>query len=135
MLRTILGALAGFVTWWIVVSLINRGVLHPLWPAYATADTPAMVFDLPMKIARLAESSLASVAAALVARRVAPGSRYAAPASGLLLLIMFVPVHYMIWAKFPIWYHAYFLSSLVLLPLLTDSLLGRTSTPAPAAAA
>lgn len=127
MLRTILGAVAGFVTWWIIASLINRGLLHSFWPAYAAADTPAMVFDLPMKIARLAESSVASIIGALVARGIAPNSRYAAPASGLLLLIMFLPVHYMIWAKFPIWYHAYFLGSLVLLPLLTQWLLGGTA--------
>src|SRR5215471_3392089 len=104
MSRSILGAMAGFIAWWIIVALINRGVMHLLWPAYAAADTQAMVFDLPMKIARLAESSIASVLAALVARRVAPTSRYAAPGSGVLLLIMFAPIHYSIWAKFPVWY-------------------------------
>jgi hypothetical protein len=123
MVRSILGVVAGFVAWWIIVSLINRGVLHLLWPAYAAADRPAMLFDLPMKLARLTESSIASVLAALVARRVAPASRYAALGYGVLLLIMFAPIHYMIWAKFPVWYHAYFLSSLVVLPLLMQWLL------------
>ena len=132
MMRSIFGAVGGFITWWVVVSLINRGVLHPFWPAYAAADTQAMVFDLAMKIARLAESSIASILGALVARRIAPTSRSAMPASGLLLLIMFVPVHYMIWTKFPIWYHVYFLTSLVALPLIMQWLLpGRASaTPA-----
>jgi len=36
-----------------------------------------------------------------------------------VLLIMFLPIHYTIWDKFPIWYHLYFLSSLVVLPVLT----------------
>lgn len=130
MMRSILGAVGGFVAWWVLVSLVNRGVLHPLWPAYAAADTPTMAFNLPMKIARLAESSIATVIAALVAHRIAPASRSAAPASGLLLLIMFVPVHYMIWTKFPIWYHVYFLASLVVLPLLTQWFLGRPENPA-----
>jgi hypothetical protein len=134
MLRSILGAVAGFMAWWIIVSLIDRGVLHPLWPAYAAADTPAMLFDLPMKIARLAESSIASVLAALVARRIAPASRYAAPAYGTLLLIFFLPIHSMIWTKFPVWYHVYFLSSLVVLPLLTQWLLGRPASTAHATA-
>jgi hypothetical protein len=134
MLRTVLGAIAGFVAWWITVSLINRGVLHVFWPAYAAADTPAMVFDLPMKLARLAESSLASILAALVAQRVAPASRYVAPLSGVLLLIMFLPIHYMIWAKFPVWYHAYFLSSLVVLPSLVQWLSSGPSHTAPAPA-
>ena len=136
MMRPILGAVGGFVAWWVLVSLINRGVLHPLWPAYAAADTPAMMFDLSMKIARLVESSIASVVAALVALRIAPASRSAAPACGLLLLIMFVPVHYMIWTKFPLWYHLYFLTSLVALPLIVQRLVpGRPTNAAPAATA
>lgn len=136
MVRSILGAVGGFITWWIVVSLINRGVLHPLWPAYAAADTPpAMAFDFSMKLARLAESSIASVVAALVAHRIAPVSRGAVPASGLLLLIAFAPVHYMIWTKFPIWYHVYFLASLVALPLIVQWLLRRRPGAAPALSA
>ena len=131
--RSILGAVAGFVTWWIVVSLLNRG-MHFAWPAYAAADMPAMVFDLPMKIARLAESSLSSVLAALVAHRVAPASRYAVPASGVLLLLFFLPVHYMIWTRFPIWYHLYFLGSLVVLPLLTQWILRGPASTASATA-
>jgi hypothetical protein len=131
MWRSILGAIVGFVTWWIIVSLANRG-LHFLWPAYAAADTPEMNFDLPMKIARLGESSIASILAAIAAGLVAPASRYAVPASGALLLIFFLPVHYMLFAKFPLWYHAYFLGSLVVLPLLTLWIVGR---PARAAAA
>lgn len=132
MVRTVLGVIVGFIAWWILVSLMNRG-LHLFWPAYAAADTQAMLFDLPMKLARLAESSVASILGALVARSIAPASRYAVPAYGALLLIMFVPVHYMIWAKFPIWYHAYFLSSLVLLPLLVQWLTGRVQPTAMAA--
>ena len=132
MLRSILGAIAGFIAWWVFVSLINRSVLHTLWPAYAAADTPTMLFDLPMKIARLSESSIASVLAALVAHRVAPSSSFAVPAYGSVLLVMFLPVHYMIWAKFPVWYHLYFLSSLLVLPLLTQWLLLRPASAAPA---
>ena len=131
MLRTILAVVAGFVAWWALVSVFNIG-LHQAWPAYASADTPAMVFDLPMKLARLAESSIASVLAALVAWRVAPQSHFAVPAYGVVLLVMFVPVHVGIWSRFPIWYHLYFLSSLVLLPLLTQWIVGgaRSATPA-----
>jgi len=54
MLRTILGIVAGFFAWWIIVTVINRGVLHLAWPAYAAADTQAMAFSFSMKIARLA---------------------------------------------------------------------------------
>lgn len=134
MLRTILGIAAGFVAWWIIVTAINRGVLHLAWPAYAAADTPAMAFSLSMKIARLAESSVASILAALIAWAAAPSSRYAVPAYGVVLLIMFLPIHYMIWDKFPIWYHLYFLSSLVVLPVLTLWIVRRAAGSAAVAA-
>jgi len=32
--------------------------------------------------------------------------------AALIMLLLFVPVHYMLWAKFPIWYHLFFLISL-----------------------
>lgn len=119
MLRTILGVIAGVVGWGVLVTIMNFG-LHAVWPAYAAADTPAaMSFDLPMKLARLTESSIASILAALIAQRVAPRSSYAVPVFGLILFVVFVPIHYGLWTKFPIWYHAYFLASLVVLPLLT----------------
>jgi hypothetical protein len=133
MLRTSLAVVAGFIAWWAFVSLFNFG-LHLVWPAYAAADTQAMLFDLPMKAARLAESSVASILSALVALSVAPRSRYAVPIYGALLLIMFLPIHVMIWAKFPIWYHLYFLSSLLLIPLLTQWIARGARKAAPAAA-
>src|SRR5258708_18374835 len=134
MLRTILGIGAGFIAWWIIVTAMNRGVLHLAWPAYAAADTPAMAFSLSMKIARLVESSIASIMAALIAWGTAPSSRYAVPAFGAVLLIMFLPIHYMIWNKFPIWYHLYFLSSLVVLPTLTLWIVRRPASIARVAA-
>ena len=129
MWRTILAVAAGVAGWFILVTVFNFG-LHAVWPAYAAADTPAMVFDLPMKLARLTESSIASVLAALIAFRVAPASRYAVPVYGVVLLALFAPIHYSIWSKFPVWYHLYFLSSLVVLPLLTGWLIRAGGNPA-----
>jgi hypothetical protein len=37
---------------------------------------------------------------------------------GVLLLIGFIPVHVMLWDKFPVWYHLAFLLSLVPLTYL-----------------
>jgi hypothetical protein len=132
MLRTILGVVAGVVSWWVLAAIMNFG-LHAVWPAYAAADTPAMMFSLSMKLARLTESSIASILAALIAQRVAPRSEYAVAAYGFVLFVIFLPVHYMLFARFPVWYHAYFLISLMVLPLLTVRVIPSTLKAAPLA--
>ena len=30
-----------------------------------------------------------------------------------VLLTLFLPIHYSLWSKFPLWYHVFFLASLV----------------------
>jgi hypothetical protein len=87
------------------------------WPDYAAVFT-AMTFTLPMMLARLAESTVALVIASLVAARVAPAWRYAGWAFGIVMLLFFAPYHASIWSKFPVWYHAYFLASLIAIPLI-----------------
>jgi hypothetical protein len=129
MARTILGVIAGFVAWWVVVTIIDRPTRY-FWPDYAAVYT-AMTFTLPMMLARLTESTVALVVAALVAARVAPASRIAGWAFGLVLLAMFGPYHlFMIWNKFPAWYHAYFLASLIAIPLIVTSVRRETAVAA-----
>jgi hypothetical protein len=38
--------------------------------------------------------------------------------AGVILLLLFIPVHYSIWNRFPIWYHLTFLASLVVLSVV-----------------
>ena len=57
-----------------------------------------------------APGSVASGAAAGLVSR--PGREGPRVFAGLLLLF-FLPVHYSLWTKFPLWYHAVFLLSLV----------------------
>lgn len=110
MWRTIAGILAGFVAWWVVASLLDRGLR--LWlPGYLAAE-PAMLFTLTMKIARLALGALSSVAAGALVRWIAPASRLAPWILGLALLALFVPDHIHLWNRFPIWYHLTFLVTL-----------------------
>jgi hypothetical protein len=119
-IRTILSVIAGIVVWIVVVSLIDRTMRH-FWPDYA-ANFAAMNFTLQMMIARLVESTVALVIASLVTVRVAPASRAACWALGIVMLLPFAYYHLtMIWEKFPIWYHAYFLASLLLVPVLMAS--------------
>lgn len=110
MWRTIAGILAGFVAWWLVATVLDRGLR--LWlPGYLTAE-PVMVFTLTMKIARLSLGALSSIAAGALVRLIAPANRLAPWILGLVLLALFVPDHIHLWSRFPIWYHLTFLVTL-----------------------
>src|ERR1700679_3589377 len=123
MLRTIGAVVAGVVVW-LVCAEIFALTLRAIWPAYL-AMWKAMAFTLPMMIARLAESTVALVIAAWVAGAVANSARAVFWALGVVMLVLFIPDHIHVWAKFPIWYHAYFLSSLILIPLAVGMLMRR----------
>lgn len=126
MLRTILSVIVGVVAWAVLVTAADFA-LRLAWPAYNTVHT-AMAFDVPMMAARLSESSLALVIAAAIAARVAPLSRAAPWALGLVLLAIFIPIHIGLWTKFPLWYHATFLASLVAISVAVGSLMrGKTA--------
>lgn len=123
MLRTIGAVIAGVVVWLVCAEIFDL-TLRAIWPAYLAA-LPARAFTLPMMIARLAESTVALVIAAWVAGAVANSARAVFWALGVVMLALFVPYHIHVWTKFPIWYHAYFLSSLLLIPLAVGMLMRR----------
>ena len=112
MLRLIGGVIAGVVAWIAIVSLLNLGLRHG-WPAYAAVEG-VMEFTLPMMLARLAMSAISSLAAGFIAAWIERGQR-APLISGALFLLLFVPQHYVLWDRFPVWYHLTFLASLPLL--------------------
>ena len=64
-----------------------------------------------MMAVRLAMSAVCSLAAGFAAARL---DKRAPLISGTILLPLFIPVHYALWSKFPIWYHLTFLTSLPL---------------------
>jgi len=115
MRRTAGALLGGFLTWFLLATLINW-LLRLGLPGYAAAEHP-MTFTLPMLAARLLTGALASLGAGHVAGRLTPVTARASLALGVLLLLLFIPVHYSLWDKFPLWYHAAFLISLVPLVL------------------
>ena len=119
MLRAILSAVAGVAAWIAVVTLLNFGLRYGL-PGYHAAE-PTMAFTLPMMIARLAESTIALAAAAIVTARLSRGAAAAPWVLSAAFLAIFIPIHYAIWDKFPVWYHAYFLASLVAIPVIVGS--------------
>ena len=133
-MKTVAAVIVGLVTWILVATLVNFP-LRAWWPHYHEAET-AFNFTLGMKLFRLALGALASVCSGFVAAWIANGHRTAAIALGILLLVLFIPNHYLLWEKFPVWYHLTFLVSLFPLTLLGAMLKlpggrGRRVTPLP----
>jgi hypothetical protein len=119
MAKKILGVVAGLAAW-IVIVVVSGTLMRRLWPAYAlVAD--AMTFSLPMLVARLSISAIATLAAGLVTAMIAPRAALARVMPGVALLVAFIPQHVMLWDKFPVWYHLTFLLSLVPLTYLGGS--------------
>ncbi|MGC1323797.1 MAG: hypothetical protein WA849_16575 [Candidatus Udaeobacter sp.] len=113
--KTFAAILAGLVTWVLVASILNFP-LRAWWPHYHEAET-AFSFTLGMKLARLALGAAASLCGGFVAAWIANGQA-AAVSLGFLLLALFIPNHYLLWNKFPVWYHLTFLVSLFPLTVL-----------------
>jgi hypothetical protein len=120
MKRLIFAIVAGLVVWMLVATLLNFGLRAGI-PGYAAAE-PTMTFTLGMKIARLTLAALASLAAGAAADSIAPARRGIAWLLGAIILAMFIPVHIQLWARFPVWYHLFFLVTLVPLVALGAAL-------------
>ena len=123
------GALAAGLVMWLLIATLLNWLLRLGLPGYAMAEH-SMTFTLPMQIARLLTGALASIGAGYVAARITPVNPRPPLALGVLLLLLFIPVHYGVWDKFPVWYHAVFLISLVPL-VMAGARTARRSNHAP----
>lgn len=115
-MRAAAAVLGGLVAWAVIATAGNL-VLRLSWPAYGAVEK-AMSFTLGMLIARLALGALASLAAGFTAAWISRRKAIAAWALVILLLAMFIPLHYSLWQRFPAWYHVVFILSLVVFTLL-----------------
>lgn len=119
MLRLIGGVIAGIIAWIVVVTILNFGLRYGM-PGYSAVEK-AMLFTLPMMIARLTISGISSLISGYAAAAV--GARQlSALIAGVILLLIFLPVHYHLWHDtpnlFPVWYHLVFLISLPVLSII-----------------
>src|SRR5215813_1763244 len=122
-LRTVGAVIAALVAWFFVATVLNLA-LRAWWPHYHEAET-AFNFTLAMKLARLVLGALSSLGAGFVATWIGKGRMRAATLTGIVLLALFIPGHYLIWDKFPVWYHLTFLVSLLPLTVLGGTLKSR----------
>lgn len=111
MKRSILACLAGLLTWFVVVTVINR-VLRLSLPNYTAAEH-TLQFTLGMKWARLLMAIVTSLVAGAVTGWISPSSRWAPLIVGSVVLAMFAPWHIANWSKFPAWYHLTFLLTII----------------------
>lgn len=116
MRRAVAGVVAGLIAWFVVATLVNL-LFRALWPGYTEVE-PAMNFTLAMMMGRLLLGALSSLCAGFAVAWIAQGNGKAVIVLGALLTILFVPIHYRLWANFPVAYHLIFLLSLVPVTLL-----------------
>ena len=120
MWRAVAAIVAGLVAWAVVVTILNFG-LRAAIPGYHEAEA-TLQFTMAMKIGRLTEAALASLAAGAVVALIAPAKKWAPWLVGLIVLAMFLPVHVKLWHAFPVWYHLSFLVPLAPLVALGAAL-------------
>jgi len=125
--RAILAVVTGLVVWTVVATVLNF-VLRIGMGGYLDAEL-LMKFSLPMMIGRLGVGAFASIGAGLACAKVLGAAadqsrrRKWAAITGIVLVLGFIPVHVYMWAAFPIWYHAFFLVTLVPFVLAGTALL------------
>jgi hypothetical protein len=110
MWRTVLAIVAGFIAWF-CIGAVDFALMRAIWPEYVRAE-PEMAFTLPMQLARLTVGAACSVGGGWLAALIAKGDSKPAWWLGGLLLVMFIPIHYNLWNRFPVWYHLIFLLTL-----------------------
>ena len=115
-LKIVLAVLIGLVVWFVAATVANV-LLRASLPGYAEAELAAR-FTLPMLLARLVVGAVSSVAAGFACALFVRTVPVAVKAFAVVLVLFFVPVHYAVWARFPLWYHAIFLVSLAPLVLV-----------------
>ena len=129
MIRSILAVLAGFLTWFVVATLLNF-LIRALVAGYAAAE-PTMTFTLTMMITRLGAGLVYSLVAGFACSAVARGNVAVLYITATLLVLLFLPVHFKLWSRFPLWYHGFFLITLAPLVLLGGAIQRRLQKAPP----
>jgi hypothetical protein len=109
--RRIVAVVVGLASWLVVATLLGR-VLVMTWTAYA-ARAEAYDFSVAMLLTRLGIGVVATMAAGWVTSWWSSRDSISLWALAVVLVIVFVPVHYQLWSRFPVGYHVAFLGSLV----------------------
>jgi len=110
-MRTAAAVLGGIVAW-VVAATLGNFALRAVLPGYADVEH-SMTFTFDMQAGRLVVGAIASFAAGFAAARIARGAGHAVWILTIGLVAAFIPVHYNLWTRFPLWYHLVFFASLL----------------------
>jgi hypothetical protein len=135
MIRAIVAVIVGLLAWAVSATGLDILLRHVL-TGYAASE-PQMQFTLTMMFARLAlPGGIPSIVAGFAGAWISRKNGRVTAALAVLLLLVFLPAHYKLWTKFPLWYHVTFLGSLIVLTwlgaklyALVDSQRALTRTP------
>jgi hypothetical protein len=129
-MRGVVAVAGGLAVWIVVVTAGNLAVRAAL-PRYGEAEAALraagvgyvapqvlMPFTLPMLVARLVLGALSSIVAGAACAWVARSGTRTSWVLGIVLIVIFVPIHVWLWQIFPPWYHLAFLISLLPCTLL-----------------
>ena len=123
MLRSTIAVIVGLLIWFICAVALNL-LLRLTIPGYVAAE-PLLQFSLGMMFARLTLlGGITSIAAGFTSALISPRNGRVIAALVIILVLIFLPAHYHLWTKFPVWYHLTFFGSLILLPWLGANLRG-----------
>jgi hypothetical protein len=125
------GVVGGLIAWLIIASIGNL-LFRMFWPGYAAVEA-AMTFTLAMLLGRLVLGAVSSLGAGFAAAWITKGNTRIITVLGILLTVLFLPLHYNLWEKFPVWYHLLFLATLFPFTLLGASLWSRRGGSVPPA--
>jgi hypothetical protein len=123
----LIGAIVGGFVAWFVVATIGNLAFRQVWPGYAAVEV-SMMFSVSMMLGRILLGVVSSLCGGAVAAWIAKGDSRAPMGLGILLTLMFIPVHYTLWDRFPVWYHVLFLATLLPVTLLGSRLIARART-------
>lgn len=132
MVRAIAAVAAGLVMWTLIATVGNLA-MRAAWPSYAAVEA-AMNFTSEMMLARLLIGALSALGAGWLAARISRQNAGAIYALAGISIAIFIPVHYRLWEKFPLWYHAVFFASLAVMPVLGARLGGHEAQDGQSAA-
>ena len=116
LVKATVAVIVGLAMWFAIATILNL-LLRALLPGYQAVEK-SMSYSLVMLVARLALGLAGCLCAGWACALIWRGSAIPAYVLSLLLLALFAPVHVSLWNEFPIWYHAFFLITLVPTTLL-----------------
>jgi hypothetical protein len=125
MTRSILAVIASIFVWGLVAT-VGNWVLRAVLPGYSAVEA-TLDFTLPMLLSRLALGLVSSLCAGAMCAAVARQRNRAVWVTAIILLLLFLPIHYSLWSKFPLSYHVFFLGTLVPMTLVGAALYRRVA--------